>query len=190
MATSARRKRVDLSTLSLEEIVDHSLSGEIVVPGAPRGWISTGCDMLDWSLGGGLPMGRLTELYGMESAGKSLIAISAAKQVLRCFLVPRGVAVIAGGTAEPGARQFELAADLGSPTYGICSNPFLEHGFQTIEYRIKVSLHADGTWSYDEDTVMLVRGRPEPFHHRDTSLLTKIAEPTPNPLARIAAAAM
>lgn len=83
MATTTKRRRVDLTTLSIDEIVDQSLSGDIVIPGAPVGWISTGSDLLDWSTGGGLPMGRMTELYGMESSGKSLIAISAAKQVLR-----------------------------------------------------------------------------------------------------------
>ncbi len=31
-----------------------------------------------------------------------------AKQVLRCFMVRRGVTVIAGGTAEPDARAFRL----------------------------------------------------------------------------------
>jgi hypothetical protein len=30
----------------------------------------------------------------------------------------------------------------------------------------------------------MMRGRSEPFHHTDRSALTKIGEPTPNPLAR------
>jgi hypothetical protein len=33
----------------------------------------------------------------------------------------------------------------------------------------------------------MVRGREEPFNHRDVNTLTKIAEPTPNPLQRIVA---
>jgi hypothetical protein len=41
-----------------------------------------------------------------------------------------------------------------------------------------------GTWAYDEDTVYVIRGKSEPFHHTDRSVLTKIAEPTPNPRAR------
>ena len=53
-----------------------------------------------------------------------------------------------------------------------------------MEYRIKVSINADGSWSYDEDTVLMIRGQAEPFHHTDRNTLTKIAEPTPNPLAR------
>lgn len=47
-----------------------------------------------------------------------------------------------------------------------------------------MTLNPDGTWSYEEDTVLIVRGRPEPFHHTDSNTLTKIAEPMPNPLAR------
>ena len=42
----------------------------------------------------------------------------------------------------------------------------------------------DGTWSYDEDTVLMIRGKPDLFHHTDRNTLTKIAEPMPNPLAR------
>jgi len=32
--------------------------------------------------------------------------------------------------------------------------------------------------------VMMIRGRDQPYHHRDRCTLKKIAEPTPNPLAR------
>ena len=57
-----------------------------------------------------------------------------------------------------------------------------------VEYRIKVQINPDGTWAYDEDTTLVVRGRSEPFHHTDHTVLTKIGEPTPNPLALAAAA--
>jgi len=33
--------------------------------------------------------------------------------------------------------------------------------------------------------VLQVRSRANPFHHLDRNTLTKVAEPTPNPLARI-----
>src|SRR4051812_49992326 len=39
--------------------------------------------------------------------------------VLRCFMVPRGTTLIAGGTASPTATSFSLEANLGSETYGI-----------------------------------------------------------------------
>ena len=90
---------------------------------------------------------------------------------------------MAVGQASADANSFELVATRGTETCGICSNPFIEHAFKTVEYRIKVDINADGTWSYDEDTVMMIRGQAEPFHHTDRNTLTRIAAPTPNPLA-------
>lgn len=43
---------------------------------------------------------------------------------------------------------------------------------------------ADDTWSYDEDTTMLIRGKEETFHHTDRNTLVRIGPPTQNPLAR------
>ena len=100
-----------------------------------------------------------------------------------------GQIALASGTTTVGATSFELVAKRDSTAYGICSNPFLEHAFTTVEYRIKVDFHADGTWGYDEDTAMLIRGKDEPFHHTDRNLLTRIGEPTPNPMALQALAA-
>ena len=90
------------------------------------------------------------------------------------------------GKASADAKSFELVAQRGSTVNGICSNPFLEYAFQTPEYRIRVTINPDGTWSYEQDTILLVRDRPEPFHHTDRNTLRKIGEPTPNPTARAA----
>jgi hypothetical protein len=91
---------------------------------------------------------------------------------------------MAFGQAAKNATSFQLIAKRGTETNGICSNPFLEYAFKTLEYRIQVTINSDGTWAYDEDTVLMVRGQTEPFHHTDRNILTKISEPTPNPLAR------
>jgi hypothetical protein len=104
--------------------------------------------------------------------------------LIQTLAIPRGQIAMAAGQASADATSFELLAQRESDTYGICSNPFLEYGFKTTEYRIKVTINADGTWSYEEDTVMLIKGQDEPFHHRDSNTLSKVAEPTPNPLAR------
>jgi hypothetical protein len=104
--------------------------------------------------------------------------------VFQTLAIPRAQIALAMGTAAPDAREFEVSATRGSPVAGICSGPFLEHAFRTLEFRIRVTVNPDGTWSYEEDTVLQVRGKDEPFHHRDRNTLTKVAEPTPNPLAR------
>jgi recombination protein RecA len=40
-------------------------------------WIPTGCLALDWIMGGGLPAGRIVEIYGDTSTGKTLVATMA-----------------------------------------------------------------------------------------------------------------
>jgi hypothetical protein len=104
--------------------------------------------------------------------------------IIHTLTIPRGQVAMAAGQAAADATEFELVATQGLDTFGICSAPFLQYAFKTTEFRIKVTINADGTWSYDEDTVLQILGRDEPFHHTDRNTLTKIAEPTPNPLAR------
>ncbi len=104
--------------------------------------------------------------------------------IVHTLTIPRGQVAMAAGHAAADANTFELVATQGLDTYGICSTPFLHHAFRTIEFRIKVTIDADGSWSYEEDTVLQILGRDEPFHHTDRNRLTKLAEPTPNPLAR------
>ena len=99
---------------------------------------------------------------------------SAEKQVMRCFIVPRGVTVLAGGTVEPNARSFDLKAELGSPTYGICSNPFLDREFKTVKYTLRVEIRPDGSLFYEENTQMLMKGRTQLFDHIDKNVLRKI----------------
>lgn len=108
----------------------------------------------------------------------------ATNTVIHTLTIPRGQIVMAGGNASADAKEFELIATRDSKSFGILSAPFLEHAFKTVEFRIKVTINVDSTWSYEEDTVMMIRGQTEPFHHTDRNTLTKIAEPTPNPLAR------
>ncbi len=97
-----------------------------------------------------------------------------ARQVMRCFVIPRGVTILAGGTAEHAAREFELAATLGSPTYGICSNPFLDREFKTVRYELKVTIHDANSFSYEEDSQMELAGRARLFHHTDRNTLRRV----------------
>ena len=108
--------------------------------------------------------------------------------ILQTLSIPRGQTAMAVGQAAPDARSFTLEAVRGSLTNGIVSNPFLEQAFRTDRYTIKVDIHPDGTWSYEQDTLLVIPGQSEPFHHTDRSRLVKIAEPTPNPMALAARA--
>ena len=108
----------------------------------------------------------------------------ATKTVVQTLAIPRAQVALASGMAEPDARRFTVRAKLGSPTFGICSAPFLNENFQTVEYTITVTLNADGTLAYEQDTVLQIAGRPEPFHHTDKNTLRKVGEARPNPLMR------
>jgi hypothetical protein len=110
--------------------------------------------------------------------------------VVHSLAIPRAQIAMAVGKAAKDATSFELSAVRGPTDYGICSTPFLEYAFRTDSFRIKVTINPDGTWSYFEDTVLTIRGEREPFHHTDRNTLTRIAAPTPNPLARASGKAL
>jgi hypothetical protein len=106
------------------------------------------------------------------------------KTVTQTVAIPRGQVALASGSVAADATTFTLRAEHGSTVYGICSNPFLEHAYTTKSFEVVVTTNADGTWGYDENTVLQVLDRAEPFQHTDRHTLHKIGDPTPNPLAR------
>lgn len=96
-----------------------------------------------------------------------------ARQVMRFFIVPRGVTVIAGGMADPQAKTFEMKAEVGSETFGVMSNPFLDKAFKTVRYNLTVIVHPEGWFSYEEDTHLKIQGAKEIFHHTDKNRLNR-----------------
>ena len=99
---------------------------------------------------------------------------AAARQVMLCFNVPRGVVVLAGGSAAPDSKTFRLEAEVGSEVFGICSGPFLDDEFKTLRYRIDVTVNEDGSFTYDQDTVLQIKGQAQPFHHTDVNTLRRV----------------
>ncbi|MFQ5588758.1 MAG: heme-binding beta-barrel domain-containing protein [Nitrospiria bacterium] len=95
------------------------------------------------------------------------------RQIMRCFIVPRGVTVNAGGHADLHSTTLEMSAEAGSEIYGILSNPFLNDAFKTVRYDVRITLHGDGGFSYAEDTVLKLFGQDELFHHTDQNRLTR-----------------
>lgn len=97
------------------------------------------------------------------------------KQVMRCFMVPRGVTVIAGGTVEPTAQTFRLSAEVGSSTYGICSNKFLDKEFKTVRYELTLSFQNENLFTYEEDTQIQIKGQTALFHHIDKNTMKRMS---------------
>ncbi|HXQ44031.1 MAG TPA: heme-binding beta-barrel domain-containing protein [Acidimicrobiales bacterium] len=107
-----------------------------------------------------------------------------AQTITLTLAIPRGQVLLAGGPSEPDATEFEVTASVGSEVYGILSNPFLDQAFRTLSYRMQVTTNPDGTWSYEEEGILDIPDRTEPFHHIDRNTLTRVAAASPNPLAR------
>ncbi len=105
--------------------------------------------------------------------------------IMQTVAIPRAQVVLAAGHAKPDDTKLVLTAERGKTDYGICSTTFLDLAFRTDAYRIEVDFYDDGSWGYVSDTTLMVRGRDEPFLHRDHNRLKKIAEPDLNPWARI-----
>ncbi|MBS0332198.1 MAG: FABP family protein [Proteobacteria bacterium] len=105
--------------------------------------------------------------------------------VLQTLAIPRGQTALAAGQGD--AQGLKVRAERGALNYGIASTDFLEYAFRTDSYELAVTFNADGTWSYVSSTMLTVRGRTEPFRHLDRNTLSKVGEPTPNPLYLIRA---
>jgi hypothetical protein len=95
---------------------------------------------------------------------------AATGELLRGFVVPRGITVLAGGVASPEATEFTLKAAPGDPQYSIGENKYLASNASTLSYEVTITTGAD-TWSYREDTILKMREMDEPFHHTDANTL-------------------
>ncbi len=107
----------------------------------------------------------------------------ATSTVLLTVAIPRGQVALAAGTCAADATAFEVRAVRGSTQFGICSAPFLDTSFTTLDFRMTVRVGDDDTWSYDQNTRLQLPDRAEAFDHVDANTLCRVAPPTPNPLA-------
>jgi hypothetical protein len=94
--------------------------------------------------------------------------------VLRCFMVPRGVTVLAGGPAAPGARSFTVEANAGSETFGVLQNAYLLGAAKTLSYSLHVDLGPD-SYRYEETTLLQMNELAAPLAHTDGNTLHRIA---------------
>ena len=97
-----------------------------------------------------------------------------AEQVMRCFMVPRGSTVLAGGMAKADARTFTMQAEVGSETYGILSNPYLAKEARAVLYQVAITIEDDDTFSYEETTTIEHAKMPELFAHTDRNTLRRV----------------
>ena len=100
---------------------------------------------------------------------------AANEQVMRCFMVPRGSTVIAGGHVKADATEYVLGAELGSKTYGVLSNQYLDANAQTILYDCTITV-GDGEFSYDSTTTYKHYRSDDLILHTDRNTLTRVED--------------
>ncbi len=108
----------------------------------------------------------------------------ATETVTFTLAIPRAQVLLASGSASADTRDFEITAATGTDGYGILSSPFLNEAFRTTSFRMRVTVHGEDSWSYDEEAVLKIPDRDEPFRHTDRNTLVRVGGPEPNPLAR------
>jgi len=97
-------------------------------------------------------------------------------QVMRCFMIPRGSAVLAGGPASANDASFVLKAEVGSEVYGILSNRFLAEAARAVRYEATVTV-GDGTYSYAEQTEIEHKRLDKILIHTDRNTLHRVGAP-------------
>jgi len=96
------------------------------------------------------------------------------RQVMKSFIVPRGIAVNAGGDADINATEISVKATLGSNTYGLSSNKFLDQEFQTVSYELRIEFIDENEFTYNENTRIKIKGQEEIFDHIEKNILRKL----------------
>ena len=94
-------------------------------------------------------------------------------QVMKCFMVPRGSTLIAGGDATADSKAFSLKATVGDESYGVLSNKYLAAAARTVLFTMDVTV-GDGEYSYDETTVYDLARTGTRIEHTDRNTLRRI----------------
>ncbi|HEY7858341.1 MAG TPA: FABP family protein, partial [Candidatus Nanopelagicales bacterium] len=95
-------------------------------------------------------------------------------QVIRCFAVPRGLAILAGGDAGPRDKKLTFVATPESDAYGLCENKYLLERARATSFTSIFSLNDDGTVSYTSDLVLTLAATGDEMHHTDRNTLHRV----------------
>lgn len=93
---------------------DDGDGGAYLPPSSSLDFIASGCTVLDLVLGGGWPLGRIANIVGDKSTGKTLLAIEACANFVRAY--PRGRILYAEAES---AFDLSYARSLGLPERNI-----------------------------------------------------------------------
>lgn len=93
-------------------------------------------------------------------------------QVKRAVVFGRGIAILAGGDANPRDKRMTFKAAVGDPNYGILQNKYLSQRAELSTFESTFMLNDDGTFSYDQTLVLkLAATGGKVMNHTDRNTL-------------------
>lgn len=95
----------------------------------------------------------------------------ATKQIMRTVVFGRGIAIIAGGDAQPHDRSLHFKATPGDPSYGILQNKYLMERAELKGFQSTFTFNDDGTFSYTSDLILKLAAIGREMHHTDRNTL-------------------
>lgn len=97
-------------------------------------------------------------------------------QIIRCFAVPRGLAILAGGEAKPDDRVLHFKAEPGAKGYGLSQNLYLLRRAEATAFESTFTFNDDGTFSYVSDLTLKLEALGKTMQHTDRNTLHKVEE--------------
>jgi len=88
--------------------------------------------------------------------------------VMQSLTIPRGVCLLAGGSAGAGAGTLRVHSAIDDRDWCIVQSPFMRDKAQTVEFTHEITV-AEDTLTYSETTMVDIYGRR--FEHTDTNSL-------------------
>lgn len=95
-------------------------------------------------------------------------------QVIRCFAVPRGLAILAGGDAAPRDITLTFTAQPGSEDYGLAQNKYLLQRARATAFVSVFTFHDEATFSYTSALTLTLAATGAAMHHTDRNTLHRV----------------
>jgi hypothetical protein len=96
------------------------------------------------------------------------------RQVMRNVVFGRGIAILAGSSAEPHDKVLRFDARPGEPCYGILQNNYLLERAEIRDFKSEFTVHDDGTLSYTSDLLLRLAATGAEMHHTDKNVLHRV----------------
>jgi hypothetical protein len=95
--------------------------------------------------------------------------------VMRVVVFGRGIAILAGGQAEPRDKKLNFNATPGDPNYGILQNEYLSERSELISFEGTFTFDDDETFSYTQTLVLkLAATGGKQMNHTDKNTLRRV----------------